>query len=70
MVSHDLLMSVVIITKRPSPSCVSVAFSGVNDAGINYGTVDYWIRLRVPMEQALRLYKVDFFSVVLGVFTF
>ncbi|MEE6499664.1 hypothetical protein FKM82_003540 [Ascaphus truei] len=23
----------------------------------NYGTVEYWIRLRVPMEQAIRLYK-------------
>ncbi|KAM4722559.1 protein fantom [Rhinophrynus dorsalis] len=23
----------------------------------NFGTVDYWIRLRVPMEQAIRLYK-------------
>ena len=28
------------------------------DCGIHYGTVDYWVRLRVPMEQALRLYKV------------
>ncbi|XP_062442429.1 protein fantom isoform X4 [Rhea pennata] len=23
----------------------------------NYGTVEYWIRLRVPMDQAIRLYK-------------
>uniref|UniRef100_A0A8C3HDU5 Protein fantom n=1 Tax=Chrysemys picta bellii TaxID=8478 RepID=A0A8C3HDU5_CHRPI len=23
----------------------------------NYGTVDYWVRLRVPMDQAIRLYK-------------
>jgi len=28
------------------------------DCGIHYGTIDYWVRLRVPMEQALRLYKV------------
>jgi len=28
------------------------------DMGVNFGTVDYWVRLRVPMEQALRLYKV------------
>jgi len=36
---------------------------GVNDSdcGIDYGTVDYWVRLRVPMEQALRLYKVRLF---------
>ncbi|XP_035828549.1 protein fantom isoform X2 [Aplysia californica] len=27
------------------------------ETGIGYGTVDYWVRLRVPMEQALRLYK-------------
>ncbi|KFZ60125.1 Protein fantom, partial [Antrostomus carolinensis] len=23
----------------------------------NYGTIEYWIRLRVPMDQAIRLYK-------------
>uniref|UniRef100_A0A670J1F0 RPGRIP1 like n=1 Tax=Podarcis muralis TaxID=64176 RepID=A0A670J1F0_PODMU len=23
----------------------------------NYGTVEYWVRLRVPMDQAIRLYK-------------
>uniref|UniRef100_A0A670YPC6 RPGRIP1 like n=1 Tax=Pseudonaja textilis TaxID=8673 RepID=A0A670YPC6_PSETE len=23
----------------------------------NYGTVEYWVRLRVPMDQAMRLYK-------------
>ena len=27
--------------------------------GVNYGTVEYWVRLRVPMAQALRLYKVS-----------
>ncbi|XP_021379189.1 protein fantom-like isoform X4 [Mizuhopecten yessoensis] len=26
-------------------------------AGIGFGSVEYWIRLRVPMDQALRLYK-------------
>ncbi|XP_048736763.2 protein fantom-like isoform X2 [Ostrea edulis] len=26
-------------------------------AGMGFGVVEYWIRLRVPMEQALRLYK-------------
>ncbi|XP_078607513.1 protein fantom-like isoform X4 [Branchiostoma floridae x Branchiostoma japonicum] len=25
--------------------------------GVNFGTVEYWIRLRVPMDQALRLFK-------------
>ncbi|CAH1779675.1 unnamed protein product [Owenia fusiformis] len=25
--------------------------------GLNLGTVEYWVRLRVPMDQALRLYK-------------
>ncbi|XP_059142176.1 protein fantom-like [Physella acuta] len=27
------------------------------ETGIGYGTLDFWVRLRVPMEQALRLYK-------------
>lgn len=38
---------------------------GVNDkdCGVHYGTVDYWVRLRVPMEQALRLYKVYTFII-------
>ena len=38
----------------------SVPLTGVGDSdtGIPYGTVEYWVRLRVPMEQALRLYKV------------
>ncbi|OCT84240.1 hypothetical protein XELAEV_18022384mg [Xenopus laevis] len=30
---------------------------GVQGDTCNYGTVDYWIRLRVPMEQAIRLYQ-------------
>ncbi|XP_052817311.1 protein fantom-like isoform X2 [Mya arenaria] len=25
--------------------------------GIGFGTIEYWVRLRVPMDQALRLYK-------------
>uniref|UniRef100_A0AAZ3RB10 C2 domain-containing protein n=1 Tax=Oncorhynchus tshawytscha TaxID=74940 RepID=A0AAZ3RB10_ONCTS len=25
--------------------------------GISFGSVEYWVRLRVPMEQAIRLYK-------------
>ncbi|XP_019629312.1 PREDICTED: protein fantom-like [Branchiostoma belcheri] len=25
--------------------------------GVNFGTVEYWVRLRVPMDQALRLFK-------------
>jgi len=35
-------------------------YVGVDDGqcGVHYGCVDYWVRLRVPMEQALRLYKV------------
>ncbi|XP_060591570.1 protein fantom-like isoform X2 [Ruditapes philippinarum] len=28
-----------------------------NGTGIGFGTVEYWVRLRVPMDQALRLYK-------------
>lgn len=29
----------------------------MNNPGNGFGTVEYWINLRVPMEQALRLYK-------------
>lgn len=29
---------------------------------MGYGVVEYWIRLRVPMEQALRLYKVSCYT--------
>ena len=37
-----------------------IYFLGVEDgmAGVSYGVVEYWVRLKVPMEQALRLYKV------------
>ncbi|CAM9444392.1 unnamed protein product [Bubo scandiacus] len=30
---------------------------GIKENIQNYGTVEYWIRLRVPMDQAIRLYK-------------
>uniref|UniRef100_A0A8C5W9A7 RPGRIP1 like n=1 Tax=Leptobrachium leishanense TaxID=445787 RepID=A0A8C5W9A7_9ANUR len=30
---------------------------GLDNKILNYGTVDYWIQLRVPMEQAMRLFK-------------
>ncbi|NXY42026.1 FTM protein, partial [Ceuthmochares aereus] len=30
---------------------------GINGNIQNYGTLEYWIRLRVPMDQAIRLYK-------------
>ncbi|NXJ62846.1 FTM protein, partial [Rostratula benghalensis] len=30
---------------------------GVKESIHNYGTVEYWIRLRVPMDQAILLYK-------------
>ncbi|XP_039255957.2 protein fantom-like [Styela clava] len=30
--------------------------TGIKD-GANYGTLDFWVRLRVPMDQAIRLYK-------------
>ena len=43
------------------------AVAGVCDGetGVGYGTVEYWIRLRVPMDQALRLYKVSMQLVLL-----
>ncbi|NXA19459.1 FTM protein, partial [Ibidorhyncha struthersii] len=30
---------------------------GIKENIQNYGTIEYWIRLRVPMDQAIRLYK-------------
>ncbi|NXN56848.1 FTM protein, partial [Rynchops niger] len=30
---------------------------GIKENIQNYGTVEYWIRLRVPMDQAIKLYK-------------
>ncbi|GFN89784.1 protein fantom [Plakobranchus ocellatus] len=37
----------------------TATLTGVSDGetGVGYGTIDYWIRLRVPMDQALRLFK-------------
>ncbi|KAF7244745.1 Protein fantom [Varanus komodoensis] len=35
----------------------SAILVGVGREIQNYGTVEYWIRLRVPMDQAIRLYK-------------
>ncbi|KAM4614074.1 protein fantom [Discoglossus pictus] len=35
----------------------SAMLVGLNGEVQNYGTVEYWMRLRVPMEQAIRLYK-------------
>lgn len=35
----------------------SFFISGADNDVNNYGTVEYWVRLKVPMEQAIRLYK-------------
>uniref|UniRef100_A0A6J0U4U9 Protein fantom isoform X2 n=1 Tax=Pogona vitticeps TaxID=103695 RepID=A0A6J0U4U9_9SAUR len=35
----------------------SAILVGVGREIQNYGTVEYWLRLRVPMDQAIRLYK-------------
>ncbi|XP_073515481.1 protein fantom [Phyllobates terribilis] len=35
----------------------SAVLVGANNDINNYGTVEYWVRLKVPMEQAIRLYK-------------
>lgn len=32
-------------------------FSGVSEELRSFGSVDYWLRLRVPMTETLRLYK-------------
>ncbi|XP_022097495.1 protein fantom-like [Acanthaster planci] len=30
---------------------------GLERAGVNFGTIEFWVRLRVPMDQALRLFR-------------
>ncbi|XP_061449975.1 protein fantom isoform X2 [Rhineura floridana] len=35
----------------------SAMLIGVGQGIRNYGTVEYWVKLRVPMDQAIRLYK-------------
>lgn len=39
---------------------VKGAFLGTQDynEGMEVATMEYWVRLRVPMEQAIRLFKV------------
>ena len=38
----------------------TASLTGVHSSGsgIGFGSLEYWVRLRVPMDQALRLYKV------------
>ena len=43
-------------------SCDIVLGLDEGGLGVHYGMVEYWVRLRVPMAQALRLYKVSSFS--------
>ena len=31
--------------------------------GVEFATMEYWVRLRVPMDQAIRLYRVSMFVV-------
>lgn len=33
--------------------------------GVEFATMEYWVRLRVPMDQAIRLYRVSMFVVML-----
>ena len=53
----QLTYSLITIVLIVLIDCCYVGVSET-DCGIHYGTIDYWVRLRVPMEQALRLYKV------------
>lgn len=32
-------------------------FSGTSEELCSFGSVDYWLRLRVPMTETIRLYK-------------
>lgn len=37
--------------------CFDPRSSGVVGEVQSFGTLDYWLRLRLPMDQAIRLYK-------------
>ncbi|XP_063169266.1 protein fantom isoform X2 [Candoia aspera] len=45
------------ILEKNGRICSSAILIGVGSEIQNYGTVEYWVRLRVPMDQAIRLYK-------------
>ncbi|XP_032086615.1 protein fantom isoform X2 [Thamnophis elegans] len=45
------------ILEKNGRVCGSAILIGVGGDIQNYGTVEYWVRLRVPMDQAMRLYK-------------
>ncbi|XP_039208321.1 protein fantom isoform X2 [Crotalus tigris] len=45
------------ILEKNGRICGSAILVGVGREVQNYGTVEYWVRLRVPMDQAIRLYK-------------
>ncbi|XP_029140472.1 protein fantom [Protobothrops mucrosquamatus] len=45
------------ILEKNGRICGSAILVGVGREIQNYGTVEYWVRLRVPMDQAIRLYK-------------
>ncbi|XP_056382298.1 protein fantom isoform X1 [Hyla sarda] len=45
-----------ILEKTGRIYCNAVLVGTDNDIN-NYGTLEYWVRLKVPMEQAIRLYK-------------
>ncbi|XP_063801359.1 protein fantom isoform X2 [Pseudophryne corroboree] len=47
---HDIL-------EKTGRIYLSSMLVGVDNDISNYGTVEYWIKLKVPMEQAVRLYK-------------
>ncbi|XP_070618022.1 protein fantom isoform X2 [Erythrolamprus reginae] len=45
------------ILEKNGRVCSSAILIGFGREIQNYGTVEYWVRLRVPMDQAMRLYK-------------
>ena len=59
MFSHGYIIGHYMFTLiAPHFLRLSVGVTG-DGKGINFGIVEYWVRLKVPMEQALRLYKVS-----------
>nr|XP_010594385.1 protein fantom isoform X2 [Loxodonta africana] len=45
------------ILEKSSRICCTASLVGTKGDIPNFGTVEYWFRLRVPMDQAIRLYR-------------
>lgn len=54
---HLLERMLIVITVSETEVYKSSLPSGVSDDVRSFGSVSYWMRLRVPMTETIRLYK-------------